>query len=280
VYQNDILATIKLAHFYKSAFTPQQVRRYMRRKVSQSDFEDQLAQLLSEGTIWQQNGALFSADLLKLYNQKKVWSRDLFMEHKKLLGWLTRMPWVRFVALTGANSFESCREKDDIDLFLITSPKRLWISYVLLVIFSKLLKRRHVFCLNYLIDETHLEIRKKDYYTAVQIMQMIPLTNNSLSNRILQSNRWILSILPNAASTLERHPFYHLGSRKLSKTSRFSLMTLLNRLIFSVYSKHLRRKYPMEFGKGIALSEGVAQLNRVDHHDSYVDIYREIEAAL
>ncbi|MEL6823207.1 MAG: hypothetical protein AAFP70_15715, partial [Calditrichota bacterium] len=137
MYRNELIATVKLAHFYKSAFTPEQVHSYMRQPVERVEFDALLQKLKDEGHIESIDGALFASDLAEAYRLKKDWSRDLFSRNRRLLKWLTRMPWVRFAALTGANSFESCRKEDDIDLFLVTSPQRLWLCYVLLVIFSK-----------------------------------------------------------------------------------------------------------------------------------------------
>jgi len=279
VYRNELIATVKLAHYYKSAFTPEQVHSYMRQPINKIEFDRLLQQLLDEGQIESVDGALFANDLTEPYRLKKDWSRKLFSRNRRLLKWLTRMPWVRFAALTGANSFESCRKEDDIDLFLVTSPQRLWICYVLLVVFSKLLRKRGIFCLNYLIDEDNLEIRKKDYYTAVQLTQMVPLIENNLAAEIRDKNEWVFSILPNARDRILKDRYYLLNKRKRRSKLPFSPLSALNQLIFRSYKSRLKRKYPQEFGKGIVLDIGVAQLNRVDHHDSYVEIYSEIEAA-
>lgn len=85
--------------------------------------------------------------------------------------------------MTGANAFESCADQDDIDLFLVTRKNRLWISYVLLVLYSKLIRKRHILCINYLVDEKNLCATRQDYYTAVQIIQMVPLLNHEFAQK-------------------------------------------------------------------------------------------------
>ncbi|MEL6823206.1 MAG: hypothetical protein AAFP70_15710, partial [Calditrichota bacterium] len=82
--------------------------------------------------------------------------------------------------------------------------------------------KRGVFCLNYLIDEDNLEIRKKDYYTAVQLTQMVPLIENDLSAELRDRNEWVFSILPNARDRILKDKYYLLNKRKRRSKLLFS----------------------------------------------------------
>lgn len=277
----EILATVNLAHQFDSAFTPEQVHRYLRVKTSRENFDKTLTQLQLENRIFENHSALFTKDLCEIYRQKKRWSRALFSRHRPVLWLLSRMPWVNYISLTGANAFESCQRRDDIDLFLITAKNRLWICYALLVIFSKLLHKRGILCLNYLVDENNLQILQCNYFTAVQILQMLPLCQNDLGEQLIRQNDWIFDFLPNAQPRLFLDQFYTVKNGKYRKSMKKNgLLNRLNNWIFQKYARRLRQKFPDKFGKGIVLQKGIAKLNSIDHQDIYEAFYRQIDAEL
>ena len=278
MYHDEILATVNIAHYFKSAFTEEQVYRFLKVRMTLGEFQSCLQELKAQQLLRQCGNYLCCLDYEDSHRQKQAWSRALFLKHRWHIRILSAMPWVKFLGLTGANAFESCRERDDIDLFLITAANRLWLCYLLLVLYSKLVKKRHILCLNYLVDENHLEIPDKNYYTALQIIQMIPLMDNRFSEQLIQHNQWIFDFLPNAKPELSRKSFYLLSTgRKFSSISFFpkKFFDKLNSFVFNMYSRRLAKKYPDEFGQGIVLSGGRAKLNRIDHRDIYTNIHKQ-----
>lgn len=278
LHQEEILATIRLAHFFESAFTEEQVYRFSRSKMTYSVFLRNLEELEAAGKLYRVDKLLFCQGYEETHRKKQEWSRGLFRKHRKILWLLVRMPWVKFMALTGANAFESCCEQDDIDLFLITQADRLWLCYLLIVVITKLLGKRPLLCLNYAVDENHLYVPEENYYTAVQIIQMLPLVESPLSREMVRQNSWIFNFLPNANRELPTETHYLL-KRKQSRSNRstitFGWLKRLNRRIYRMYARRLAKKFPAQFGKGIMLSEGRAKLNRVDHQHIYGDIHRQ-----
>lgn len=275
----EVLATIHLAHHFQSAFTVDQVYRYLRVRMCREQFDSVLKDLKHRELIFEKNAVLFTRDLQKSYQQKKRSSKDLFRRHRRYLSIIARIPWVKYVALTGANAFESCQTRDDVDLFLVTKSNRLWICYLTLVLFSKAIRKRDTLCINYLVDEQNLHIQQQDYYTAVQILQMIPLFDNDFNKKIIEDNRWIFDFLPNACPELVKDQFYLLrnGYHKPENTvEQAGFFARLNRVIYEKYKQRLSAKYPREFGEGIVLGEGLAKLNRINHQDIYEEIYRKI----
>lgn len=275
----EVLATIHLAHHFQSAFTVDQVYRYLRVRMCRKQFESTVEDLKRCNLIFEKNGVLFTRDLQKSYQQKERFSKDIFRRHKPYLSIISRIPWVKYVALTGANAFESCQTRDDVDLFLITKSNRLWICYLALVLFSKAIRKRDTLCINYLVDEQNLHIRQHDYYTAVQILQMIPLFDNDFNKKIIENNRWIFNFLPNACPELVKDRFYLLRNgyhKPENKAEQSGFFFRLNRVIYKKYKQRLAAKYLREFGKGIVLDEGLAKLNRINHQDIYEEIYQKI----
>ena len=79
---------------------------------------------------------------------------------RKVSWWLASFPFVKAVMLSGSISKGVMDEKSDIDYFIITEAKRLWIVRTAIAIFRRifLLNSHKNLCTNYFIDTQSLEI--------------------------------------------------------------------------------------------------------------------------
>jgi hypothetical protein len=283
LHHHEILATITIAHHFKSAFNREQLFRYLKSKIDKKTFHSAIDKLVREKIVFERNNLLFAEDIEEICHKKRSWSKALFKENIKYLWFLSKLPWIKYIGLTGANSFESCNEDDDIDLFIITSRDRLWICYLTIVLITKLIRKRQILCVNYLIDENNLEIAEKSYFTAVQIIQMMPVFDNGHHKKLIEENPWIFEILPNAKFNNNEDSFYLLkrvNNPNKEKTISLKVLSSVNRKIYKLYAERLERKFPKSFGKGILLSEGMAKLNRIDNHDIYQNLFKKIYEAM
>jgi hypothetical protein len=112
---------------------------------------------------------------------------------------IATFPFVRAVLASGSFSKNYMDENSDLDFFIITAPGHLWFCRTLLVLYKRLfLHNSHkFFCVNYFIDEDHLEIHEKNLFTATELATLLPLTNASLYSRLIRSNSWVKSFFPN-----------------------------------------------------------------------------------
>ena len=145
--------------------------------------------------------------------------------------WLMRIPTIKMVALTGALAMQNSEENDDIDLMIITSRNRLWITRLFVVPLVSLVAERrkplqkydsvamparriptsrrenggkqwnNAICLNLFLNETALSLHpsQRNLYTAHEVAQVKPIwTRDRTHERFLTQNTWILEHLPNA----------------------------------------------------------------------------------
>ncbi|MGD9899154.1 MAG: hypothetical protein AB7T22_08505 [Calditrichaceae bacterium] len=267
---DEILSTIEMAHEFGSAFSRDQVHRFLRIPVSTQTFNNRINDLIDEGIIAEKNSRLMRGEPENRCGEKRQFSRALIKRYYFDLKILSHMPWVRFIGLTGANAFESCKQDDDIDLFLVTNVDKLWITYLLIVLFGKITGKRERLCLNYLVDENNLTLMPKNYYAAVQLVQMKPLINQTFKQRLINKNAWLFDCLPNAGTSFDCDPFYLIRNDKSRERKKPSyLLSRLNRYIYKNYRRRLERKYPDLIGNSIILGPGVAKLHRVDHQHIY-----------
>ncbi len=270
VLKEQIVDTVKLAHEYGNAYSRKQVMQFLPIKADRPLFQKQLSELIQQDRIYERNNLLFAQDFWHSHHRKRWHSRQLFDRYRKYLKLLSGVPWVRFMGLTGANAFESCNEKDDIDLFVVTAKNRLWIVYVLMVVIGKITGLRQLCCLNYLIDEANMEVQPQSYYVAVQMVQMQPLFNARYKKRLIESNTWISHQLPNATPDVEIPSYYRLKKdSKPASVTNMKWLSTVNEQLYRIYAARLRSRYPQSINRGIVLATGVAKLHRVDHNSVY-----------
>lgn len=138
-------------------------------------------------------------ELAKLRNQKEKEASAYFKKLPFYAKLISSFPFVRSIALSGSLSKGVMHDDGDIDYFIITAPNRLWICRTFLIVFKKifLLNSKKYFCINYLVDENHLEIIDKNIFTAIEVSHLLPVYNEQLIHSLKQKNNWTESYFPN-----------------------------------------------------------------------------------
>lgn len=112
---------------------------------------------------------------------------------------ISKFPFVRAVMASGSLSKGYMDEKSDLDFFIVTAPNRLWIARTLLVIYKRLFlfNSHKYFCVNYFVDEEHLEIEEKNQFTATELATVIPLYGSKQYENLHRVNVWLKEYFPN-----------------------------------------------------------------------------------
>src|SRR5688572_20817381 len=118
---------------------------------------------------------------------------------KKKGNFISKFPFVRAVLASGSLSKGYMDENSDLDFFIITEPNRLWIARTLLVMYKRifLFNSHKYFCVNYFVDEKHLEIEEKNLFTATELATVIPLYGSKQYESLQQENVWLKIFFPN-----------------------------------------------------------------------------------
>jgi len=174
--------------------------------------------------------------------QKRIDKLQTSQAHMHSAKWIVRLfklvPWIQLVGISGNLAMDNADEYDDIDLFVITQKKRLWISRLsILFILSLLEKRRRrsdsrksaagKFCLNLLLEEDQLEQTRKDLYIAHEVLQMRPIWERSnIYSIFLNQNSWAFDYLPNWLTGFQGYS----GTKK-KNSSGFKLTDLIETVV-------------------------------------------------
>lgn len=163
--------------------------------------------------------------------------------------WLSRLPFIRMVALTGALAMRNAAHgDDDLDYLVITAPGRVWLARAFAILLVRIARLRGItVCPNYVLSEENLEQERHDIFLAHEVTQMVPLYGMGVYERLRSVNAWTFDSLPNA-----RAPFYpekeyipRSGWRMLKEASEWLLGGWLgDRLEAWEYRRKLRRFTP------------------------------------
>ncbi|HMS22484.1 MAG TPA: hypothetical protein PKA38_01850 [Candidatus Levybacteria bacterium] len=128
---------------------------------------------------------------------------------------LSVIPTIKLIAVSGSLSMFNAKKTDDIDLFFITSKNSLWISRFLvnLILFFLGEKRgrkekyaKDKVCPNMFISEDRLTISKKTMYTAHEVAQMkVIFSREDVVLDFFTANKWVLKFLPNVFVLGKKH---------------------------------------------------------------------------
>lgn len=180
--------------------------------ITEADVRQTLDSLTSDVVLYRFN------DLYSLHANESNINRRLtgnstaekFLEiARKKAKLISTFPFVRGVLASGSLSKGYMDEKSDIDFFVITAPKRLWIARTLLVMYKRLfLKGSHKhFCVNYFVDEDHLDIEEKNLFTATELATVLPLFGAEQYQSLVKVNGWLKNFFPNyVARSVEKVP--------------------------------------------------------------------------
>lgn len=174
--------------------------------------------------------------------RRGVISARLWPKAIRYVRYLSRLPWVRLVAVSGSLAVHAADDDADIDLFMVTDDGRLWLTRALTIGVAKLAaratRRQAIWlCPNYLLGSTALEMTDRDLFTAHELAQLVPLCGPDVYRALLAQNEWYRQFLPN-------HPGYpgpitELGGRRVRHVVE---PVMRNRVVERVEAWEMRRK--------------------------------------
>jgi hypothetical protein len=170
--------------------------------ISQARFEDGLQALQEAGTLSNCEGCWMLAGreaLWEIWQRRQGHSARKWRAARRYTAWIRCLPFVRMVGVTGTLAVHSAEAGDDIDLFLITTPGRVWLARALTILVVRWARLfGETLCPNYLIASDALALEERNLYSAREFAQMQPLYGMEWYSQLCEQNRWVLGYLPNA----------------------------------------------------------------------------------
>ncbi len=200
---HQVLMVLFYFDIFSYPLTRDEVRQFCREKITDTQLFDQaLNELIDKGLISLNAGFYQLNDLPAHITEREasnVRAERYLEKARRMTKLIARFPFTRAVFISGSLSKNVMPVGGDIDYFIVTHPGRLWICRTLLVIFKKLflLNSHKYFCVNYFVDENHLEIEEKNLFTATEIVTLLPMYHEGIFRQFHDANRWTASYFPN-----------------------------------------------------------------------------------
>lgn len=214
--KNAILLTLAYSEQFSYPLTEVELWRRLfslkeKAVFSQKVFLQVLKDLTKSGQVIEEKGYLYlkgSGKLVRERLRKTQLSRKKWREVQRFVVKAKYIPWISAVFVTGSLAMNNVEKDSDCDFLIITQPKRLWLSRVLVIGIAWLAGRRrswageekNSWCFNLWLDEEHLttpsEIRS--VYTAYEVIQaVLVFERRFVGIRFWEKNAWVKNVLPN-----------------------------------------------------------------------------------
>lgn len=143
---------------------------------------------------------------------------------------ISRLPFVRMVALTGSLAVNNAPPNADIDYLIVTSDDRLWLCRTLTTALVRIAARKEVpLCPNYFVTQRNMVLPERGLYIARELSQMVPLSGLDVYHQFRQANAWTADYFPNAqaapAESIESEP----TSSRIANIAQNALSTPLGK---------------------------------------------------
>ncbi len=211
--KKEILQTLSYADVFDYPLSVSEVWRFLisQRKTKVRDVQKALARMGTDLKLINTEGGFYflpgRKEIIETRRKRERESRKKLEIAEKVAGILRKIPWVKMIGVTGALAMENSNKEDDIDLFIITSKNRLWLTRGLVVTFLRLTglyrrpgKIKNKICPNMLLDEDHFEVPKneQDLFSAHEVCQLkVIWEREGIYQKFLKENQWSKKFLPN-----------------------------------------------------------------------------------
>lgn len=159
---------------------------------------------------------------------------------QEMAAYLKRLPWIHMIFVTGSVASSNALPTDDIDVWIVVEPRRIWLTRAfdwLLFTFTK--KRRLVtdgtdsaktkdkFCFNFYTTTNALELSKHTRSFAMQFVDAVPvfIRNNSDYKALLEANAWVHNYFPSWYNNMQM-TFSKVPSSAMTLSEHWSIRAL------------------------------------------------------
>lgn len=287
VFQQMILPILYF-DIFSYPLTREEVLLYSPGKaISEQVCQSILDQLVSRRILFYHRGYYSMEDCpewvdQRLENQERA--LPLLGKAKTMSLLMAKFPFVRGVSVSGSLSKNSMPRGGDIDYFIITRRGRLWIARTLLILFKKifLLNSHRYFCVNYFVDEDHLNMEERNIYTATELMTLLPFSGGEYYQAFYEANPWARTYYPNIpAKNTSLVPGFrgNILSRTIEGLLSGSPGHWLNRFLMNLTVSYWRRKFshydPDTFYRSFYSTPFMSRHHPVDFQKKVICAYRE-----
>lgn len=195
-----LLRSVLYFDIFNFPITAEEARTFAPAVVNGS-YEYVLESLVAEKMLFK-HGKFYSVqnnpELVQRRINGNLLAEKRMKEARKYSRLIAAFPFVRAVLLSGSISKGFMDDESDIDYFIITESKRVWVVRAALAIFKRvfLFNSHRNLCTNYFIDRENLGILDKNIFTATELCTLKPMYGQAVLEQFREENSWAFQFLP------------------------------------------------------------------------------------
>lgn len=167
-------------------------------------------------SIEQKNGFYFlfgRSETIKIRMKRYCYTDRKFKRAMKIARIFKIVPWIKMIAVGNIIGTHNLKQESDIDLFIITEDKRIWLTRFFCAGLMKLLglrpkegKEQDKICLNFYVSTKAMDLKElmlqtdkgNDVYFIYWLVGLAPVYDiGSVYKRFINANNWVKEYLPN-----------------------------------------------------------------------------------
>lgn len=235
----SIINTLAYFNLFGHPLTSEELYRWLwdYKRIEYADFLKDLEQLKDLQHFGYRQGFYFLSGRDNIVEKRQKRIRMLEQKMKIAVRGVKKLRWVPFVkAIFVCNTLAlgSVSEDSDIDLFIVTQRKRIWLVRFFCTILLKLFRLRtgkrgikNKICLSFFVDENSLNLSPlrvgdPDIYLAYWIDQLIPIYDSGgVRDNMMRENGWVKDYLINSLRPFVLLSRWKVCDNSVSKVIKF-----------------------------------------------------------
>lgn len=290
--QVAILKTIIFFDLFNYPLTNWEIWQYLNLEISLADLEKEIENLFTSGVLEEKDGFYFlpgRGDLINIRRERYNFANykiKLARRAAKLFKWL---PSVKLVAVANLIGHHNLRNESDVDIFIVSSPNRLWLTRLFCTGLMKITKqrptkecKRNKMCLSFYaasdgLAMEDLRFKPSDPYFDHWFLGLYPVYDNDKYLSYLRfKNPWLKNTFPNSIllkdnfsgnifsnNLLDRILYY--GANWLNVVSKKIQLIILPKILKELANKNT----------GVVLNDQILRFYLTDKRQDFLDKYNK-----
>lgn len=247
------------------------------REHKNKTFSEAVEHLLNRGFIKEKNKKYFLPGIKTVeWEEKKKLADKMIRKNEGVLKIIGRVPWVKMLAITGSLAAYNPDSASDIDVFIISSKNRVWITRLFVTLILKAMKKfpgtdgeKGKICTNLFMDSKEFAWQKdkRNIFIAHDIVLMQPIIDKENTYlKFLNANNWV------------REYFSHFPIEQVGVKTKRSFLTspvvdLLEDKLMFLQINHMKSKLTTEI-----VTKYLIHFNKNDNAPKILESYDKVLA--
>ncbi|HNU95883.1 MAG TPA: hypothetical protein PKH95_00550 [Candidatus Magasanikbacteria bacterium] len=216
--QKAIIKTLSFFSLFSYPLTKEEIFSYLwKLKTDNNLLSEKLEELADNKILAEKYGYYFlpDRDITENRRQHFLESELKLKIARKAAKKISGIPFISAIFVCNSVAFGTAEKNSDIDFFIVTAKKRLWLvrflTNIILLIFGLRVgknKTGNRICLSFYLNEENLDLKNirvvpEDIYLSFWLATLLPLYDpQRIGDKIIKENRWLAELLPNFPESL------------------------------------------------------------------------------